>query len=120
MGSLFFGNNWKGWAMRLDKYLQVTGLIKRRALANEACKLGLVQINGAVAKATKQVEVGDVIAIALARREMEVRVLKALMSNSLKKTLRPEYFEVLRDEIKALDDGFWDDIEDEADDENEE
>jgi ribosomal 50S subunit-recycling heat shock protein len=122
LGSLFLGKHCeKGLvaAVRLDKYLQVTGLIKRRALGNEACKLGLVRVNGAVAKATRAIEVGDLIEVSLARRELAVRVLQDIKGNSLKKSLRGEYFEVLRDESKGLDEGFWDEIEGEAEGESE-
>jgi ribosomal 50S subunit-recycling heat shock protein len=49
--------------MRLDKYLKVTRLIKRRTLANEACDAGKVLINGKAARASYDVKVGDVIEI---------------------------------------------------------
>jgi ribosomal 50S subunit-recycling heat shock protein len=49
--------------MRLDKYLKVTRLIKRRTLANEACDAGKVLINGKVARASYDIKVGDVIEI---------------------------------------------------------
>lgn len=96
--------------MRLDKYLQVTGLIKRRVLATEACKRSLVKVNGIAAKATKEVAVNDLIEITLARREITVKVLQEIKGNSLKKSLRPEYFEVTKDlaitPASELDD-FW-------------
>jgi ribosomal 50S subunit-recycling heat shock protein len=95
--------------MRLDKYLQVTGLIKRRALANEACKRDLVKINGQPAKATKEVAVGDVIEIILAKREITAKVLQEIKGTSLKKSIRNEYFEILKDVSKKIedDDDFW-------------
>ncbi len=93
--------------MRLDKYLQVTGLIKRRALANEACKLGLVKINGTTAKATREVAVDDIIDISLARRDMSIKVLQLIAGNSLKKTIRHEYFTILKDIEKTVVDDFW-------------
>ena len=49
--------------MRLDKYLKVSRIIKRRTVANEACDAGRVMINGKVAKAGTEVKVGDVIEI---------------------------------------------------------
>ncbi len=49
--------------MRLDKYLKVSRIIKRRPIANEACDAGRVSINGKVAKASQEVKVGDVIEI---------------------------------------------------------
>ena len=49
--------------MRLDKYLKVSRIIKRRTVANEACDAGRVEINGKVAKASVDVKLGDIIAI---------------------------------------------------------
>jgi ribosomal 50S subunit-recycling heat shock protein len=49
--------------MRLDKYLKITRLIKRRTIANEACDAGKVCINGLPARASKEVKVGDIIEI---------------------------------------------------------
>lgn len=99
--------------MRLDKYLQITGLIKRRTLANEACKLGLIKVNQVTAKPTKEVTVGDQIDISLARRDLSIKILKNVSGNSLKKSLRTEYFEILRDVEKQPDqnDAFWSDDE---------
>jgi len=51
--------------MRIDKYLKVSRLIKRRTLANEACEQGRVLINGKVAKPGTEVKVGDIIEIRL-------------------------------------------------------
>jgi len=101
--------------MRLDKYLQVTGLIKRRALANEACKLGLIQVNQVVAKPTREIAINDIIDIKLARREMTVKVLQLIQGNSLKKAVRNEYFSVIRDVERRPEDmeDFWQDDTDE-------
>ncbi|MBQ3068537.1 MAG: RNA-binding S4 domain-containing protein [Clostridia bacterium] len=60
--------------MRLDKYLKVSRLIKRRTVANEACDAGRVTVNDKVARASYDVKVGDVIALTLGRREVKVRV----------------------------------------------
>lgn len=96
--------------MRLDKYLQVTGLIKRRALANEACKLGLITVNNLTAKPTKEISENDIVNIKLAKKEIEIKVLKVITSNSLKKTLRSEYFTVLKEvERKGESEDFWND-----------
>ena len=62
--------------MRLDKYLKVSRLIKRRTVANEACDNGRVSINGRVAKAGTEVKVGDRIEIALGSRTLAVQVLQ--------------------------------------------
>jgi len=62
--------------MRLDKYLKVSRLIKRRTVANEACDAGRVSINGKVAKASQDVKVGDVISIGFGQKTVEVEVLE--------------------------------------------
>lgn len=61
--------------MRLDKYLKVSRLIKRRTVANEACDAGRVMINGKTAKAGMDVKVGDVIEIGFGTRNVKVEVL---------------------------------------------
>ena len=53
--------------MRLDKFLKVSRLIKRRTVANEACDAGRVLVNGATAKASTKVKAGDVIEIQIGR-----------------------------------------------------
>ena len=61
--------------MRLDKYLKVSRLIKRRTVANEACDAGKVLVNDKPARASYDVKVGDVICVTLGTREMKVRVV---------------------------------------------
>lgn len=61
--------------MRLDKYLKVSRLIKRRTVANEACDAGRVRINGKTAKAGTDVKVGDMIEIGFGTRNVKVEVL---------------------------------------------
>lgn len=61
--------------MRLDKYLKVSRLIKRRTVANDACDGERIMVNGRQAKASYQVKVGDVIEIAFGQRTMKVEVL---------------------------------------------
>ncbi len=61
--------------MRLDKYLKVSRLIKRRTVANDACDNARVSVNGRPAKASYDVKVGDVIAIAFGQRTLTVEVL---------------------------------------------
>ena len=60
--------------MRLDKYLKVSRLIKRRTVANEACDAGKVTVNGKAARASYDVKVGDIIEITLGARSVKVRV----------------------------------------------
>lgn len=61
--------------MRLDKYLKVSRLIKRRTMANEACDNGLVSVNGRPARASYEVKAGDRITLRLGAREVTVEVL---------------------------------------------
>lgn len=61
--------------MRLDKFLKVSRLIKRRTIANEACDAGRVLINEKVAKASTDVKIGDVIEIGLGGKTVKVEVL---------------------------------------------
>ncbi len=75
--------------MRLDKFLKVSRLIKRRTVANEACDAGRVRINGKPAKASANVKVGDVIEIGFGGKEVRAEVL------SIQETTR-------KDEAKEL------------------
>lgn len=61
--------------MRLDKYLKISRLIKRRTIANEACDGGRITVNGNVARASYAVKEGDKIAIGLGNRPITVQVL---------------------------------------------
>lgn len=61
--------------MRLDKYLKVSRLIKRRTVANEACDAGRVMINGKVARASANVKAGDIIEITFGNKTVRVEVL---------------------------------------------
>ena len=62
--------------MRLDKYLKVSRLIKRRTVANEACDNGRISVNGRVVKASYEVKVGDKIEIAMGARTIAVEVVQ--------------------------------------------
>ena len=68
-------NNIKENKMRIDKYLKVSRLIKRRAVANEACDQGRITVNGRVVKASYDVKEGDVMEIKLGERVIKVRVV---------------------------------------------
>ena len=61
--------------MRLDKYLKVTRLIKRRSVANEACDAEKVSVNGKPASASYDVKEGDIIEISIGAKPLKVRVL---------------------------------------------
>ena len=62
--------------MRLDKFLKVSRLIKRRTVANEACDNGRIQVNGRVVKASYEVKVGDKLEISRGPRVVAVEVLQ--------------------------------------------
>ncbi len=62
--------------MRLDKYLKVSRLIKRRTVANDACDTSRITVNDKVAKASYNVKIGDLITIAFGSKSVTVRVLK--------------------------------------------
>ena len=61
--------------MRLDKYLKVSRIIKRRTVANEACDAGRVIVNGKVARASYDIKVGDVIEISFGTRDFKAEVV---------------------------------------------
>ena len=61
--------------MRLDKYLKVSRLIKRRTVANEACDAGRVLLNDKVARASAEVKAGDVMTIQFGNKDVKVEVL---------------------------------------------
>ena len=79
--------------MRLDKFLKVSRLIKRRTVANEACDAGRVMINGKVAKASVDVKVGDIIEIAFGQNAVKVKVLD--IQDTTKKDAAKELYEYL-------------------------
>lgn len=79
--------------MRLDKYLKVSRLIKRRTVANEACDAGRVMINDKVAKAGNEVKVGDKITINFGNKDVSIRVLT--VADTVKKEEAKEMFEYL-------------------------
>ena len=62
--------------MRLDKFLKVSRLIKRRTIANEACDAGRISVNSKIAKASYDVRVGDVIEIKMGEKIIKVQVVK--------------------------------------------
>lgn len=62
--------------MRLDKYLKVSRLIKRRTVANEACDAEKITVNGKIARASYEVKLNDVIEINIGKTPLRVKVLK--------------------------------------------
>lgn len=62
--------------MRLDKYLKITRLIKRRTVANEACDAGRIIVNGKPARASYDVKEGNIVEICLGQKPLKVKVIK--------------------------------------------
>ena len=79
--------------MRLDKYLKVSRIIKRRTVANEACDSGRVLLNDKVARASAEVKVGDAIEIAFGNKSVKVRVTS--VQETIRKEDAKEMFEYL-------------------------
>lgn len=79
--------------MRLDKYLKVSRLIKRRTVANEACDASRVSVNGRQVKASYQVKTGDIIELAFGQRTLKVEVLS--VNESAKKDEAPAMYREL-------------------------
>ena len=79
--------------MRLDKYLKVSRLIKRRTVANEACAAGRVRANGKTARASYDVKVGDEIEIAFGNKTVNVRVTK--VAETVKKDEAGDMYEMI-------------------------
>ncbi|MGN0536241.1 MAG: RNA-binding S4 domain-containing protein [Eubacterium sp.] len=76
--------------MRLDKYLKVSRIIKRRTVANEACDAGKVEVNGKIARASYDVKVGDEIKISLGSKITTYKVL-AVNEHALKEDAAKMY-----------------------------
>ena len=85
--------------MRLDKYLKISRLIKRRTVANEACDNGRVTLNGRVARASAEVKPGDIIGISFGNRETRVEVLT--VQENVRKEAAADMFRYLPVEEKA-------------------
>jgi len=76
--------------MRIDKFLKVSRLIKRRTIANEACDAGRVMINGKVVKASAEVKVGDIIEIQMGNAPVKAEVT-AIMDTTKKENAAGMY-----------------------------
>ncbi len=76
--------------MRLDKYLKVSRIIKRRTVANEACDAGRVLVNGKVARASYDVKEGDVLTISMGQRPIVAKVL-TVTEHALKEDAKTMY-----------------------------
>lgn len=83
--------------MRLDKYLKVSRIIKRRTVANEACDNGRVMINSKVAKASTEVKVGDVIEISFGDTPKKFKVL--MVKETVGKSESAQLYEILEGDV---------------------
>ncbi len=79
--------------MRLDKYLKVSRLIKRRTVANDACDGERISVNGKLAKASYTVKIGDLITVAFGTKQVTVRVLS--IKDTTKKSEAIDMYEVV-------------------------
>ena len=79
--------------MRLDKYLKVSRIIKRRTVANEACDAGRVLINDKPAKASANVKVGDILTIQFGNKDVRVEILD--VQETVKKDEAKELFKYI-------------------------
>ncbi len=85
--------------MRLDKYLKVSRLIKRRTLAKEVCDQGRIALNERPAKASSELKIGDILTIDFGQRRLRVRVER--LAESMRKEEADSMFVVI-DDIRAL------------------
>ena len=79
--------------MRIDKFLKVSRLIKRRTVANEACDAGRINVNGKVVKASYDIKVGDVIEITFGTKTVKAKVIS--VADSTKKEDAKEMYELI-------------------------
>ena len=82
--------------MRLDKYLKVSRLIKRRTVANDACDTARISVNGKVAKASYDVKIGDLITVSFGSKTVTVRVLE--IKETTKKSESQGMYEVVSED----------------------
>ena len=86
--------------MRIDKYLKVSRIIKRRTVANEACSSGRVMINGNVAKPGSEIHIGDIISIRFGEHIGKYEVLQ--VSESVHKESASDMYKVLQEDQSLL------------------
>jgi len=79
--------------MRIDKFLKVSRLIKRRTVANEACDAGRISVNGKIVKASYEVKPSDVLEISFGEKKVKIRVLQ--IKEHVLKDDAPEMYEII-------------------------
>lgn len=77
--------------MRVDKFLNVVNITKRRAIAEDMCRSGVVGINGVIVKASKEVKVGDIISLHFTQYTQEYKVLALPNTKNIPKNAQSEY-----------------------------
>lgn len=85
--------------MRLDKFLKVSRIIKRRTIANEVSSSGYILVNGKTAKASTNLKVGDVISILFAKKEVAYEVLE--LKDSTKKEEATRMFKIISEKTRS-------------------
>lgn len=85
--------------MRLDLFLKTSRLIPRRSLAQEFCDAGLIKVNGAAAKSSKEVKAGDEIEIKRRTRLTRLRILEIPAVKQISKQAAPNLFEITGEEV---------------------
>ena len=85
--------------MRLDKYLKVSRLIKRRTVANEACSMGRVTVNDKVAKPATDVKVGDIISVRMGAKRLTAEIL--LVKEVVRKEEADSMYRIIVDTING-------------------
>lgn len=86
--------------MRLDKYLKVSRLIKRRSVASDACLKGKIRVNGILRKPAYVVKIGDTIEIALGKKQIKIRVVS--VDEACRKEGAHELYSFLSAQSKSL------------------
>lgn len=81
--------------MRLDKFLKVSRVIKRRTVANEACDSGRVMINGRIAKASSNVKCGDIVEIKFGEKTIKFEIIR--VDEIIKKEEASEMFKIIEE-----------------------
>lgn len=87
--------------MRLDKFLKVSRLIKRRTVANEACSLGRVTVNGKTAKPAADIKPGDIITVRMGAKKLTAEVL--IVRDAVRKEDADSMYRIIEDNINSPD-----------------
>ncbi len=85
--------------MRLDLFLKVSRLIPRRSIAQEFCDAGLIKVNGAVAKSSKDVKTGDEIEIRRRNRLTKIKILEIPAKKQVSRERASDIYEIISEEI---------------------